>query len=86
MTAAAIDQLRLDVGAAVIIEQIAPEEIAHYVVSTPELARARAVLVEAYRRLTDYITPLRLLPEIAPAIDALERWNAPGPYLEARQP
>lgn len=57
-------------------------DTARYVSTQPEIARARAVLVEVYRRLTDYITPLCVVRQIDAEIDGLERWiGGEAPHL-----
>jgi hypothetical protein len=35
---------------------------------------ARRALVEVYRRITDYPTPVCVVRELAPAIDLLDDW------------
>jgi hypothetical protein len=52
--------------------------VAEYVITNAEVMRARAVLVECYRRLTDYPTPACVVRQIMPEIEALEAWIASG--------
>ena len=74
----AVDEYLVDLGVRVSVEPITSEEICHYVVMQPEFVRARAALVEAYRLLTDFVTPMCVLRQIAPAVDVLEKWVGQG--------
>jgi hypothetical protein len=70
----AVADLRLELGVAVPVELMTPREISHHVTTDPETVHARAVLVEVYRLLTDFVTPNCALRPIEPAIGMLEAW------------
>lgn len=60
-------------------------EIGHYVVSQPEIARARDVMVKVYQRLTDYGTPVAVVKEIEEQVNALAVWlDSNRPHLESK--
>jgi hypothetical protein len=73
MTALNVD-VGVEFGVKVRVEPITRAEITQYVITKPEIVRARAVLAESYRLLTDFVTPMCVLRQIAPQIDALEAW------------
>jgi hypothetical protein len=58
----------------VVMLPLSAVELAHYVVTQPEIARARDVMVEVYRRLTDAPTPPSIARQITEQIDALAAW------------
>jgi hypothetical protein len=58
----------------VVLWPLTGAELAHYVVTQPEVARSRAVLVETYRRITDFAYPPSVVRQIATQIDGLAAW------------
>lgn len=56
--------------------------VARYATTQPEIARARRILVEAYRRLTETPTPPAVVRTLDVELDALERWlSSAAPHI-----
>jgi hypothetical protein len=76
-----------DTGALTDLRALTPADVATHIETQRDIARARHVSAEVYRRVTDIVTPPVMVRAITEHIDALERWlTSDDPHVLSRSP